>query len=102
MPGMGGAMDLVTEVRNVIVGTTHLNKRGESKLTKKCNLPLTGVGVVSMVVTVYCVMRFPKGRMTLFEIAPGIDVKDLRDATSASFDVHESLSVMIGEDGKED
>lgn len=102
VPGMGGAMDLVTGVRNVIVGTSHTSKKGTQKLVKKCDLPLTGVGIVSMVVTEYCLMCFPGKRMTLCEIAPGVSIEDLRKATGADFVVSESLCQMKGvETGEE-
>lgn len=96
VPGMGGAMDLVTGVKNVIIAIGHTNKKGEAKLVKKCTLPLTGVGVVSMVVTEYCVMRFPEKKMTLFELAPNVRIDDLRNATDAEFTVSESLCTMKG------
>jgi len=96
VPGMGGAMDLVTGVKNVIIGTSHTSKKGAAKLVKKCDLPLTGVGVVSMVVTEYCVMRFPEKKMTLFELAPGVSIENLREVTGTEFAVSESLCQMKG------
>lgn len=96
LPGMGGAMDLVTGVKNVIIATNHTNKKGEPKLVRRCDLPLTGIGVVSMVVTEHCVMRFPGGKMTLCEVAPGVDIEDLRQATGAEFEVSDSLCPMKG------
>lgn len=96
VPGMGGAMDLVTGVKNVIIGTSHTSKKGAAKLVSKCDLPLTGVGVVSMVVTEYCVMRFPEKKMMLFELAPGVSIEDLREVTGAEFAVSESLCQMKG------
>lgn len=98
VPGMGGAMDLVIGVKNVIIAIGHVNKKGDPKLMKKCTLPLTGVGVVSMVVTEYCVMRFPEKKMTLFELAPGVQIDDLRNATEAEFDISDSLCQMKGTD----
>ncbi len=96
MPGMGGAMDLVTGVKQVIVGMLHTNKQGNSKLVSSCNLPYTGVGVVDMVVTEWCVMRFISGKMTLCELAPEIDVEELRKITDADFDVSADVTVMQG------
>lgn len=102
VPGMGGAMDLVTGVKNIIIATGHTNKKGAAKLVKKCNLPLTGIGAVSMVVTEYCVMRFPEKKMTLFELAPEVNIEDLRKVTEADFAVSESLCLMKGmENGEE-
>jgi 3-oxoacid CoA-transferase subunit B/acetate CoA/acetoacetate CoA-transferase beta subunit len=96
VPGMGGAMDLVTGVKNVIIGTSHTSKKGAAKLVNKCDLPLTGVGVVSMVVTEYCMMRFPEKKMTLFELAPGVSIEDLQVVTGTEFAVSESLCQMKG------
>jgi acetate CoA/acetoacetate CoA-transferase beta subunit len=94
MPGMGGAMDLVTGVKTVIIGTLHRSKKGAPKLLKKCTLPLTGVDVVDMVVTEYCVMRFPDGKMTLTELAPDISEEGLRTVTEADFAVSDDLEEM--------
>lgn len=94
MPGMGGAMDLVTGVKTVIIGTLHRSKKGAPKLLKKCTLPLTGVDVVDMVVTEYCVMRFPDGKMTLTELAPDISEEELRTVTEADFAVSDDLEEM--------
>jgi len=91
VPGMGGAMDLVTGVKNVIVGSSHISKKGAAKLVNKCDLLLTGVGVVSMEVTEYYVMRFPEKKMTLFELPPGVSIEDLREVTGLKFAISESL-----------
>lgn len=96
MPGMGGAMDLVTGVKTVIVGTLHRSKKGAPKLMKECTLPFTGVGVVDMVVTEYCVMQFPEGRMTLTELHPGVTEEELRTVTEADFAVSSDLAEMAG------
>ena len=96
MPGMGGAMDLVTGVKTVIVGTLHRSKKGAPKLMKECTLPFTGVGVVDMVVTEYCVMRFPEGKMRLTELHPGVTVEELRTVTEADFAVSSDLTEMAG------
>lgn len=96
VPGMGGAMDLVSGAKCVIIATTHCTKKGGAKLMKKCTLPLTGAKVVSMVVTEYAVFRFTGGRMILSELAPGIDLEDIREATEAEFEVSPDLSEMLG------
>jgi acetate CoA/acetoacetate CoA-transferase beta subunit len=96
MPGMGGAMDLVTGVKQVIVGMLHANKNGKPKLVPACDLPYTGVNVVDMVVTEWCVMRFIEGKMTLCELAPEINMGDLREITEADFAVSTEVSVMQG------
>jgi len=96
VPGMGGAMDLVTGAKKVIVATTHLTKKGGAKLVKECTLPLTGAGVVSMVVTEFAVFRFPGGAMELAENAPGVSVEDIRSGTEAEFTVASNLVEMLG------
>jgi len=96
VPGMGGAMDLVTGAKHVIVATTHTTKKGGAKLVKKCSLPLTGAGVVSLVVTEYALFRFTGGKMVLEEIAPGVTEEDLREVTGAEYVTSPDLCVMKG------
>ena len=82
--GMGGAMDLVASAENIIVAMMHVNKAGESKILKKCSLPLTGVGCVKKVVTELAVLEVtPKG-FKLVERAPGISVENIIKATEAN------------------
>lgn len=99
VPGMGGAMDLVTGAGRVIIATTHLTKKGEPKILDKCTLPLTGVHVVDTLVTELCLMRLIDGRMTLCETAPGVTVEDIRRTTTAEFAVSGDLSIMKGMEG---
>lgn len=81
--GMGGAMDLVASAENIIVAMMHVNKAGESKILKKCTLPLTGVNCVKKVVTELAVLEVtPKG-FKLLERAPGVSVEDIIKATEA-------------------
>jgi len=82
VPGMGGAMDLVTGAKCVIVAMQHAAK-GRSKIVKKCNLPLTSVRPVDLVVTDMAVIGFPNGRATLMETAPGVSVADVIANTEA-------------------
>jgi acetate CoA/acetoacetate CoA-transferase beta subunit len=82
VPGMGGAMDLVTGAKRVIVAMQHAAK-GKSKIVKKCNLPLTSVRAVDLVVTDMAVIGFPGGRATLMETAPGVSVADVVASTEA-------------------
>lgn len=96
VPGMGGAMDLVTGARKVIIATTHTTKKGGAKLVKECTLPLTGAAVVSMVVTEYAVMKVVDGAMELAELAPGVTVEDIRSITEAEFAVSDNLGTMKG------
>ena len=79
--GMGGAMDLVASADNIIVAMMHTNRAGESKLLKKCSLPLTGVGCVKRVVTDLCVMEIKDGAFHLIERAPGVSVEEIKAAT---------------------
>ena len=80
---MGGAMDLVASAENIIVAMMHTNKRGESKILKKCSLPLTGVGCVTKVVTNLAVLEVIDGRFKLLERAPGVSVEEIQNATDA-------------------
>ncbi len=79
--GMGGAMDLVASAENIIVAMMHTNRAGESKLLKKCSLPLTGVGCVTKIVTNLAVIEVtPKG-FKLLERAPSVTVDEIKEAT---------------------
>jgi acetate CoA/acetoacetate CoA-transferase beta subunit len=85
VPGMGGAMDLVTGARRVIIAMQHTAK-GKPKLVKRCTLPLTSIRPVDLVVTEMAVVGFPNGRATLLEIAPGVSVAQVIEATEAPLD----------------
>ena len=79
--GMGGAMDLVASAENIIVAMMHTNKKGDSKLLKRCSLPLTGVGCVKKVVTNLAVLEVTSEGFKLLERAPGVSVKTIQNAT---------------------
>ena len=79
--GMGGAMDLVASAENIIVAMMHTNKKGESKLLKRCSLPLTGVGCVKKVVTNLAVMEVSNEGFKLLERAPGVTIETIQNAT---------------------
>src|SRR6476469_5678386 len=82
VPGMGGAMDLVSGAKRVIVAMQHTAK-GKPKILKKCSLPVTSVRPVALVVTELAVISFPDGRATLLETGPGISVAEVVKATDA-------------------
>ena len=87
--GMGGAMDLVAGVKRVVVVMEH-NAKDEAKLLKRCNLPLTGSGVVDMVITdlgVFTIDKKGSGGMVLIEHAEGVSVDEIRSKTQAHFSV---------------
>ncbi len=93
--GMGGAMDLVASAENIIVAMMHVNKAGESKILKKCTLPLTGVGCVKKVVTELAVMEVtPKG-FKLLERAPGVSVEEIIKATEAELIIEGDIPEMV-------
>jgi 3-oxoacid CoA-transferase subunit B len=87
--GMGGAMDLVAGVKRVVVVMEHTEKTGAPKLLKACTLPLTGQGVVDMVVTDLGVFDVSRGKkpLTLLEMAPGVTLDEIRAKTEAPFEV---------------
>lgn len=85
--GVGGAMDLVTGAKEVVIAMQHTSKNGKPKLVKQCTLPITGIGEADMVVTEYAVFVFKGGRLVLKEIAPEITLEELRSITDADFDL---------------
>ena len=93
--GMGGAMDLVASSENIIVAMMHSNKRGKSKILKKCSLPLTGVGCVTKVVTNLAVLEVKKDAFHLLERAPGVSVEEIKNATEGTLIVDGEIPEMI-------
>jgi 3-oxoacid CoA-transferase subunit B len=81
LKGMGGAMDLVAGAKRVIIAMEHTNKGGEPKIVKKCSLPLTGIGVVSSIITELGVIEVRPEGLLLTEVAPGITPKHVQNAT---------------------
>lgn len=83
--GMGGAMDLVAGVKRVVVMMEHTNKKGEAKILKECNLPLTGTRCVDMIITDLCVLEMDesKRRFRLTELAPGVTADEVLSKTEA-------------------
>jgi acetate CoA/acetoacetate CoA-transferase beta subunit len=93
VPGMGGAMDLVCGAKRVIVAMQH-SARGKSKLVRECDLPLTSIRPVDLVVTELAVIAFPGGIATLRETAPGVTVAQVIAATDAELVVPPDVSEM--------
>jgi acetate CoA/acetoacetate CoA-transferase beta subunit len=93
VPGMGGAMDLVCGAKRVIVAMQH-SARGKSKIVRECDLPLTSIRPVDLVVTELAVIAFPGGVATLRETAPGVTVEQVIAATDADLVVPPDVSEM--------
>jgi len=93
VPGMGGAMDLVTGAKRVIIAMQHRAK-GKSKIMRQCTLPLTSACPVDLVVTEMAVISFPDGQATLTETAPGVTVGEVIEATEAELIVSPDVKPM--------
>jgi acetate CoA/acetoacetate CoA-transferase beta subunit len=93
VPGMGGAMDLVTGAKRVIVAMQHTTK-GAPKIMKKCTLPITSLRPVDLVVTELAVIAFQTGSATLLETAPGVSAAQVAEATQAELVISKSVPEM--------
>lgn len=93
-PGMGGAMDLVTGARKVIIGMEHCSKDGKSKILKKCSLPLTAKNKVHVVVTELGLFRFVDGQLVLEEHAPGVSLDTIKNKTDADYVIAPDIKEM--------
>ncbi|MBM7650108.1 3-oxoacid CoA-transferase subunit B [Bacillus ectoiniformans] len=91
--GMGGAMDLIHGARKTIVIMDHVNKHGESKILKECQLPLTGKGVVQRIITDRAVMDVAENGLRLVEVANGYTVDDILNCTEADMTVAEDVKL---------
>jgi 3-oxoacid CoA-transferase subunit B len=90
--GMGGAMDLVASAQNIIVAMQHTNRSGASKLLSKLTLPVTGLGCVKKIVTNLCVIDVTPRGFELKELAPGISIEDVQNATDGNLIVEGEIS----------
>ena len=92
--GMGGAMDLVSSARNIIVAMQHTNPKGESKLLPSCTLPLTGVKCVKKIVTDLAVLSVTEDGFQLMERAPGVTVEEIQSKTKGKLIVQGEVPEM--------
>ncbi|MBO4223099.1 3-oxoacid CoA-transferase subunit B [Bradyrhizobium neotropicale] len=93
VPGMGGAMDLVSGAKRVIVAMQHA-ARGKSKIVRQCTLPLTSSRTIDLVVTDIAVIGFPDGKATLMETAPGVTVAEVMAVTEAELVIPDTVPEM--------
>src|SRR6204780_5572530 len=96
LKGMGGAMDLVAGAKRVIIAMEHATKDGEPKIVKKCSLPLTGVGVVSLIVTEMGVIEIRPEGLVLLELAPGVLPEAMQKVTEPKLQLAPDMKVMAG------
>ena len=93
--GMGGAMDLVASSNNIIVAMTHTNRQGQSKLLKRCTLPITGVSCVKKIVTDLAVIEVTSKGFKLTEVAPGVSEDEIINSTDADLIIDKNLKTIV-------
>ncbi len=94
LTGVGGAMDLVSGAKRVIIAMEHTTKEGQPKIVKKCTLPLTGMGVVDLIVTEIAVIEVTPEGLLLREVAPGLSPSDIQKVTEAKLQVARDLKTI--------
>lgn len=92
--GMGGAMDLVASAKNIIVAMMHTNSQGESKLLKRCRLPLTGINCVKKIVTNLAVLEITDQGFRLLERAPGVSIEEIKNQTEGNLIIDSDVPEM--------
>ncbi len=92
--GMGGAMDLVASAQNIIVAMMHTNKKGKSKILKRCSLPITGLGCVKKIVTNLAVLDVTEDGFLLLERAPNVSVEEIKAATEGKLIIPDNVPEM--------
>ncbi len=97
VPGMGGAMDLCTGAKRVIIATDHLDKHGKSKILKRCRLPLTAAGQANLIVTDLAVMEVTDKGLVLKERAPDVTLEYIADNTDAELIIPDVIGIMSGD-----